>query len=56
MTNQEITGDGQEEVVREAIQKKCNVYLPAGYAEDDRDTKYNVLYLLHGVRGHRYNG
>ena len=56
VTNQEITGDeaGREVVQGEAIQKKCNVYLPAGYAEDDRDTKYNVLYLLHGVRGHRY--
>jgi S-formylglutathione hydrolase FrmB len=35
----------------EAIQKSCHVYLPAGYDEHDRDTRYDVLYLLHGVGG-----
>ncbi|OUM97569.1 MAG: esterase [Thermobacillus sp. ZCTH02-B1] len=41
---------GRETVRGEAIEKKCNVYLPAGY---DRNPKmrYNVLYLLHGVGG-----
>jgi S-formylglutathione hydrolase FrmB len=41
---------GRETVRGEAIVKKCNVYLPAGY---DRDPKMrcNVLYLLHGVGG-----
>ena len=41
---------GRETVQGEAIVKKCNVYLPAGY---DRDSgrRYNVLYLLHGVGG-----
>ncbi len=36
------------------IIKKCNVYLPAGYDENDMDTRYNVLYLLHGVGGDRF--
>lgn len=56
VTNQGITREeaGREVVQGEAIEKKCNVYLPAGYDGDDRDTKYNVLYLLHGVGGHRY--
>lgn len=34
------------------ILKKCNVYLPAGY--DHSDTQYDVLYLLHGVGGNRF--
>ena len=45
---------GRQTVVGEAIIKKCNVYLPAGYEENDKDTRYNVLYLLHGVGGNRY--
>lgn len=28
--------------------KKLNVYLPYGYDNSDKDTKYNVLYLMHG--------
>lgn len=38
----DYAGDGKE------ITKVCTVYLPAGYNED---TKYNVLYLLHGIGG-----
>lgn len=45
---------GREVVEGEAIEKKCNIYLPAGYDKDDKNTKYNVLYLLHGVGGNRY--
>ena len=56
MTNQNISSQevGRETVEGAAIIKKCNVYLPVGYNEDDKDTKYNVLYLLHGVGGNRY--
>lgn len=28
--------------------KKLNVYLPYGYDDSNTDTKYNVLYLMHG--------
>lgn len=45
---------GREVITGEAIEKKCNIYLPAGYDKDDSNTKYNVLYLLHGVGGNRY--
>ncbi|MPQ31435.1 esterase [Clostridium estertheticum] len=45
---------GRETVQGNAIIKKCNVYLPAGYDKNDKATKYNVLYLLHGVGGDRY--
>jgi len=45
---------GREPVEGDAIIKKCNAYLPAGYDENDKDTRYNVLYLLHGVGGNRY--
>lgn len=56
VTNQEI---GSEEASRETvsgspINKRCYVYLPPGYDESDKDTKYNVLYLLHGVGGSRF--
>ena len=29
-------------------EKKLNIYLPHGYDPNDKDTKYNVLYLMHG--------
>lgn len=56
VTNQNISFQeaGRETVDGSDIIKKCNVYLPAGYNEYDKDTRYNVLYLLHGVGGNRY--
>ncbi|WP_051411144.1 sugar-binding protein [Acetivibrio clariflavus] len=33
----------------EAVKKDLLVYLPAGYNPEDKDTKYNVLYLIHGT-------
>ena len=56
VTNQDISSKeaGRESIQGKPIIKKCNVYLPAGYDENDPDTKYNVLYLLHGVGGNRY--
>ncbi|KRE45362.1 alpha/beta hydrolase [Paenibacillus sp. Soil522] len=45
---------GRATVSGEAIMKSCSVYLPAGYDERDPDTRYNVLYLLHGVGGDEY--
>lgn len=42
---------GRETVVGKPILKKCSIYLPAGYNQKDEQTKYNVLYLLHGVGG-----
>ena len=42
---------GRETVSGDAIEKKCNVYLPAGYDPHNAETKYDVLYLLHGVGG-----
>lgn len=55
VTNQDIssTEAGRETVQGDPIQKIANVYLPPGYEEKDSDTKYNVLYLLHGVGGNR---
>jgi len=44
---------GRETARGEAVIKKCNVYLPAGY-DDDADRRYNVLYLLHGVGGDEF--
>ncbi len=37
-----------------SITKKCNVYLPAGYDKNNKSTKYDVIYLLHGVGGSSY--
>jgi S-formylglutathione hydrolase FrmB len=55
VTNQNISSKevGREVVEENEIIKKCNIYLPAGYDKNDIDTKYNVLYLLHGVGGNR---
>jgi len=33
----------------EEVKKDMLVYLPAGYKEEDKNTKYNVLYLIHGT-------
>lgn len=56
VTNQNISSKeiGREVTTGIPIEKKCNVYLPAGYKEDDKNKKYNVLYLLHGVGGNRH--
>lgn len=32
----------------EIVTKHYNVYLPAGYNQDDKEQKYNVFYLMHG--------
>lgn len=34
------------------VKKQAYVYLPYGYDEDDADTRYNILYLMHGWGGH----
>ncbi len=56
VTNQNTSSKeaGRETAEGDAIIKKCNVYLPAGYDENDKNTRYNVLHLLHGVGGNRY--
>lgn len=56
VTNQNISFKevGREVATGIPIEKKCNVYLPAGYKEDDKNKKYNMLYLLHGVGGNRH--
>ena len=33
--------------------KKCQVYLPYGYDEDDPDKRYDILYLIHGGGGNQ---
>lgn len=55
VTNQKFSSNevGRDTTEGEEIQKKCNIYLPVGYNQKDTETKYNVLYLLHGVGGHR---
>src|SRR5690554_3342126 len=56
VTNQNISSKeaGRETFQGEPIIKKCSVYLPTGYDENDQERKYNVLYLLHGVGGNCY--
>lgn len=56
VTNHNISAGelGRETAEGDAITKICNVYLPAGYNKDDKNTKYNVMYLLHGICGNRY--
>ena len=56
VNNQNISKSeaGRDTVSGEAIRKKCNVYLPAGYDKNRKDKKYDVLYLLHGVGGNSY--
>ncbi len=36
----------------DAVKKQAYVYLPYGYNEADSDTRYNILYLMHGWGGH----
>ncbi len=45
---------GRETVEGKAITKVCSVYLPKDYDKNNKDKKYNVLYLLHGVGGNRF--
>jgi len=52
--NLNINEAGREIVTGDALMKKCNIYLPAGYDQNDTAVKYNVLYLLHGVGGDQY--
>ncbi len=35
-----------------AITKTAYVYLPYGYDENNHDTRYDILYLMHGLGGH----
>lgn len=35
-----------------AIAKTAYVYTPYGYDENDEDTRYNIVYLMHGWGGH----
>ena len=37
---------------RGAVTKTAFVYTPYGYDEDDTDTRYDIIYLMHGWRGH----
>jgi S-formylglutathione hydrolase FrmB len=55
VTDQDISSEeaGREIVQGEPIIKKCSVYLPPGYDENDQKRKYNALYLLHGIGGNR---
>lgn len=56
VTDQNISSEeaGRETVKGAAITKKCCVYLPHGYGKNGRADGYNVLYLLHGVGGNRF--
>lgn len=56
VTSEKIDPDaaGRETVEGEPIIKKCVVYLPPGYRQEDVDRKYDVLYLLHGVGGDQW--
>ncbi len=40
---------GDDGVAGSAVTKDMLVYLPAGYNAEDKNTKYNVLYLIHGT-------
>ena len=46
----EITYDSRDytDAAEPAIQKTAYVYLPYGYDETDEDTRYDILYLMHG--------
>lgn len=55
VTNQKISAKeaGRETKEGAPIIKKCSIYLPAGYDPKDKETSYDVMYLLHGVGGSR---
>ena len=46
----EITYDSRDytDAAEPAIRKTAYVYLPYGYDEADQETRYDVLYLMHG--------
>ena len=46
----ELTYDSRDytDASEPAIQKTAYVYLPYGYDETDRETRYDILYLMHG--------
>lgn len=46
----EVTYDSRDytDTTEPAIQKTAYVYLPYGYDESDQETRYNILYLMHG--------
>ena len=46
----EVTYDSRDytDDSQPAIQKTAYVYLPYGYDEADQDTRYDILYLMHG--------
>lgn len=44
--SKDYAGDG------EAVTKNAYVYLPYGYEENDTETKYDILYLMHGWGGY----
>ncbi|MEG1755197.1 MAG: hypothetical protein RR297_03575, partial [Clostridia bacterium] len=41
----DVYGDGV------TYDKFCRIYLPYGYDQNDKDTKYNVIYFQHGNNG-----
>ena len=46
----ELTYDSRDytDAAEPAIQKTAYIYLPCGYDETDMETRYDVLYLMHG--------
>ena len=44
--SKDYVGDGA------AITKTAYVYTPYGYDENDEETRYNIIYLMHGWGGH----
>ena len=55
-TMEALTYDSKDYVRDEApIQKTAYVYLPYGYDAHDTETRYNILYLMHGWVATRVN-
>lgn len=52
-TVEELTYDSLDYVRNEApVRKTAYVYLPYGYDANDTETRYNIVYLMHGWGGH----
>ena len=52
-TVEELIYDSLDYVRNEApVQKTAYVYLPYGYDANDAETRYNIVYLMHGWGGH----